>query len=259
VSRGDFSGRNIHFGVREHGMAAIANGLALHEWRPFVATFFTFSDYLRPSLRLAALGGLPVIYVFTHDSIALGEDGPTHQPVEQLAALRAIPGLEVIRPADGTETAGAWLRALSRRGPTALVLSRQNLPELQASRVDGVGQGAYQVAGSSEPEVVLLATGSEVSLAIDASELLAERGVAASVVSMPCWEAAEESDLGAVLPAGVPVLSVEAAVAFGWRRWADAHVSLERFGAAGKGPEVYRHLGFTPEAVADAATRLLAL
>lgn len=258
VSRGSFSGRNIHFGVREHAMAAIANGLAMHHLRPYVSTFFTFVDYLRPALRLSALCELPVIFVLTHDSVAIGEDGPTHQPIEQLASLRAMPGIEVIRPCDGTETSGAWRRALRRTGPTAIVLSRQDLPELGTSSMDGVDEGAYRIHGSLTPELVLVATGSEVGLAIDACDQLGAQGVAVSVVSMPCWEAALETDLSAIFPDDVPVLSIEAATSFGWAHWADAHVSVDEFGTSGKGPEVYRRAGMTVEAVLTAARSLLA-
>jgi transketolase len=256
VGAKDFSGRNLHFGVREHAMAAIANGMALHQLRPFVGTFLTFSDYMRPSVRLAALSHIPSIFVFTHDSIGLGEDGPTHQPIEHLAALRAMPNLEVIRPADGSETVGAWRRALTRQdGPTALILTRQGLPELEGTDPDGVDHGAYRVAGPSDPQVVLAATGSEVSVAVDAAGILSDRGITASVVSMPCWEAV--SDTSAVFPDGVPVLSVEAATSFGWQRFADAHVSIETFGVSAPASDAFAHFGFSPENVADAAQRLL--
>ncbi len=253
-----FAGRNIHFGVREHAMAAIANGLAMQHLRPFVATFFTFSDYLRPALRVSAISRLPVIYVFSHDSVALGEDGPTHQPVEHLASLRAMPGVEVIRPCDGTETAGAWRRALRNEGPTVIVLTRQDVPEIVGSTMDGVDAGAYRISGSERPDLVLVATGSEVALAIESAELIRADGYAVSVVSLPCFEAAMRGDLSDVFPQGVPVLSVEAGSSFGWSRWADAHIAVDEFGESGKGPEVYEHFGLTPDAVVAAARSLLA-
>ncbi len=264
VTREDFSGRNLNYGVREHAMAAALNGMLSHGGvRAFAGTFFTFSDYLRPSLRLAALMKLATIYVFTHDSVGVGEDGPTHQPVEHLAALRAIPHLHVLRPADARETAGAWRQALARTdGPTALVLSRQNLPVLEGTDAGMVAQGAYVVAGGDieDPDLVLVATGSEVSLAVQAAALLAERDVAARVVSMPSWELFEQADdevIDEVLPADVPVLSVEAAVSFGWSRWADDSVSIEEFGHSAPAKDVFAAFGFTPDGVAEAALDLL--
>lgn len=262
VSRDDFAARNINYGVREHAMAAALNGIATHGGvRAFGATFFNFSDYLRPALRLAALMKLSTIYVMTHDSIGLGEDGPTHQPVEQLAACRAMPNLHVLRPADARETAGAWRHALARTdGPTMLVLSRQSLPVLEGTDADLVEQGAYVVAGDGDPDVVLVATGSEVSLAVDAAAVLADRDVTARVVSMPSWELFEQADdevLDEVLPPDVPVLSIEAATSFGWAKWADDFVSIEDFGVSAPYQEAFEAFGFTPEAVADAALDLL--
>ncbi len=262
IGPGRYDGRNIHYGVREHAMGAVMNGLYLHGGiRPFGGTFLIFSDYLRPSLRLACLMGLPIIYVMTHDSIGLGEDGPTHQPVEHLAALRAIPNLHVMRPADARETVGAWAHALRRTdGPTLLALTRQGLPVLEGTAPEAVAAGAYAVVQEDAPDVVLVATGSEVSLAVAASEVLADREVRARVVSMPCWELFEqrpEAEQEALLPPDVPTLSVEAATSFGWTRWADAHVSLDRFGVSAPAEDAFAHFGFTPEAVADAAQALL--
>lgn len=265
-------GRNIHFGVREHGMGAVLNGMARHGGViPYGATFFIFSDYMRPSIRLAALMGCRVVYVFTHDSIGVGEDGPTHEPVEHLASLRAMPNLNVVRPADANETAAAWRMALERTtGPTALVLSRQKLPILPPSSVfrdDGVYRGAYVLedAGDGRPDVLLIASGSEVSVALAARKLLAEEGVPARVVSMPCWERFEEQEAGyreAVLPPSVPArVSVEAGSTFGWRRYVGdrgASVGIDRFGASAPAERIFRELGITPEAVRDRAKSVLA-
>jgi transketolase len=266
-------GRNFHFGVREHAMAAAMNGMVLSGLlRPYAGTFLIFSDYLRPSLRLAALMGQPAIYVFTHDSIFLGEDGPTHQPISQLAALRAVPNLVVLRPADANETAAAWRVALERRGgPTALVLTRQKVPVLPGTReaaLDGAARGAYvlrDTAAGAEPVLVLLASGSEVALALDAQERLEGEGIACRVVSFPSWElfaaqsAAYRND---VLPPGVPLrLAVEAATPFGWERWVGdggAIHGIERFGASAPLRELAREYGFTTEDVVERARRLLA-
>ena len=263
LTRDDFTGRNVNFGVREHGMGSIMNGVALHGGvRIFGGTFLVFTDYLRPAIRLAALMGLPTTYVMTHDSIGLGEDGPTHQPIEHLAALRAIPNLHVLRPADAKETVGAWRHAIARiEGPTLLALSRQNLPVLAATDPDAVADGAYVVHDPEEdPDVVLLGTGSEVSVCLEAARLLADRDILARVVSMPCMELFEELDAAdqeEVLPNDVPVLSVEAGTSFGWARWADDHVSIESFGASAPGNVVLEEFGFTPENVAEAALDLI--
>jgi transketolase len=265
-------GRTLHFGIREHAMGAILNGMALHGGtRPYGGTFLVFSDYMRPAVRLGALMRLPVVYVWTHDSIGLGEDGPTHQPVEHLTALRAIPGLAVVRPADANETVMAWRVALERAEPTGLALSRQNLPVLDRSpgalgEADGVARGAYVLAeadglGEGElPDVVLLGTGSEVQIALAARDLLAGEGVRARVVSMPCWEWFEEQDAGyrdAVLPPAVRArVSVEAAVTHGWQRWvgdAGRSVGIDHFGASADYQDLYREFGLTGEAVAAAA------
>ena len=274
ASSGDFTAddpgqRNLRFGIREHGMAAMLNGMSLHGgFRPYGATFLVFADYMRPSIRLAALMGQPVIYVFTHDSIWIGEDGPTHQPVEHLAALRAIPGLTVIRPADFNETSTAWRVAVDRReGPTALVLSRQKLPVLAATEeraAAGVQRGAYVLdEGGEQPAVVLIATGSEVALALEAGRLLADRGVAARVVSMPSWElfrAQPGSYQAQVLPPGVPRVSVEAGVPQGWWEWVGSDgtvIGIDGFGASAPGKVLAERYGFTAEAIAERASRFL--
>ena len=271
LRRGDFSGRYIRFGVREHAMGGILNGMALHGGvRPYGGTFLVFSDYMRPSIRLAALMEADVIYVFTHDSIGVGEDGPTHQPVEHLMALRSIPNLMVIRPADAVETAGAWLAALAnRKGPTALILTRQNLPRLDST----VGQtlsGGYVLAEALrdgqrvEPDVILIGTGSEVQLAVRAREILAGEGVAARVVSLPSWElfaAQPEAYRESVLPDRVRArVSVEAGVTEGWQQFVGLDglaVGIDRFGASAPYQVVYEKLGVTAEAVAKAAREVL--
>jgi transketolase len=264
VTPGGFGGRNIHFGVREFGMAAAVNGMVAHgAFRAYGSTFMTFSDYMKNAIRMAALQKLPSILVFTHDSIAVGEDGPTHQPVEQLAALRSIPGLVTIRPADARETAGAWREAVARQdGPTALVLTRQGLPVLAMERPP-VERGAYVVAPGDD--CLLIATGSEVSLALTARELLAGEGVSARVVSMPSWELFEaqpQEYRDEVLPPHVAArVAVEAASPFGWERWTGTYgriVGIDRFGESAPGDEVMSRLGMTPEAVARAARDSLA-
>jgi transketolase len=252
-------------------MGAILNGLALHGGlRPFGATFLIFSDYMRPSMRLAALMEQPVVYVLTHDSIGLGEDGPTHEPVEHLASLRAMPGLVVIRPADAAETGEAWKVALQRReGPTAIILSRQDLPVLDRGRLAPAGllvRGAYVLAGSDgRDDLALLASGSEVHVALAAADLLrSEHGLSVRVVSMPSWELFEQQDdayrLG-VLPPGIPVrVAVEAAATFGWIRWVGdrgALVGVDRYGASAPGAVVLERYGFTAENVAARALELL--
>ena len=264
-------GRNVHFGVREHGMGAILNGMARHGGViPYGATFFIFSDYMRPSIRLAALMGCRVVYVLTHDSVGVGEDGPTHQPVEHLASLRAMPNLYVVRPADANETSAAWRMALERTaGPTVLVLTRQKIPVLPPEKVfrgDGAARGAYVLedAENGRPDVLLLASGSEVSVAMAARKLLAEEGVAARVVSMPCMERFGEQEAGyreAVLPPSVPArVSVEAGSTYGWERYVGdrgASVGIDRFGASAPAERIFRELGITPEAVRDRAKSVL--
>ena len=259
------AGRQIHFGVREHAMAAALVGMARHGGTvPFGGTFFVFSDYMKPAIRLAALSRAKAIFIFTHDSIGVGEDGPTHQPIEQLAGLRAIPGLTVIRPADANETAWAWGEALRRDGPTALILSRQALPVLEgtAAAQHGVQRGAYilREADNGEPELVLLSTGSEVSLCLAAATELEAGGVATRVVSFPSWELFEEQNadyVDDVLPPEVPVLAVEAASGFGWERWADDVHALDGFGASGPADKVAISFGFTAKAIAARGLDLL--
>jgi transketolase len=267
---GDFSaddrlGRNLRFGVREHAMGAICNGMALHGgFIPYAATFLVFTDYARPAIRLSALMGQKVIWVMTHDSIGLGEDGPTHQPIEHLAALRAIPDLQVLRPADADEVVGAWAAALDHDGPSVIALTRQNVPALPdkpGGPVAAVADGAYVLRDSDgDPDVILIGTGSEVQLAVEAADALAADGVAARVVSMPCWEsfaARPAAERDAVLPPSVRArVAVEAATSFGWHRWIGDHgrfVGMDTFGASAPAEDLYAHFGITAAAVADAA------
>lgn len=264
-----YGGRNIHFGVREHAMGAIANGIARHGGLvPFVGTFLVFSDYMRPPVRLAAMMGCKVVYVFTHDSIAIGQDGPTHQPVEQLASLRAVPGLVVIRPSDANEVREAWIAALRRDGPTALILTRQDLPVLDRARyapAAGLHRGGYVLWQAREgmPDVILIATGSEVHVALRAAEILAGEGMNPRVVAMPSWELFEAQPEGykrEVLPPEVRArVAVEAGVSMGWERYVGdggAVVSVERFGESAPGAEVMERFGFTPEGIARVAREL---
>ena len=257
------SGRNVFWGVREHGMGGAVNGLAAHGGivRPYGSTFLQFSDYMRGSIRLSALMQLPVAWVFSHDSVALGEDGPTHQPVEHFAALRAIPGLTVLRPADANETAECWRVILTELdGPAALLLSRQNLPVLADIDRDLVGRGAYVLREREAAQLTLVGTGAEVHTAIAAAGLLADRGVAARVVSMPSWElfaAQDEQYRESVLPSALPSVSVEAGVTFGWERWVDRAVGIDRFGASAPGAEVLERLGINAGHVAEVAAGLL--
>jgi transketolase len=259
-------GRYLRFGVREHGMGAICNGLSLHGGlHPYCATFLVFSDYMRPSIRLASLMGLPVIYIFTHDSVGLGEDGPTHQPVEQTMSLRLIPNLNVIRPADANETALAWRLALERRnGPTAILLSRQKLPVLDPERTAGAAFGGYILSRTSgSPQVVLIATGSEVHLALETKALLEEEEIGTQVVSLPCWEIFQKQNpeyREEVLPSGSLKVALEAGVTIGWERWTSsrAHVhGIDRFGASAPYETIFENLGFTAEAVVDRVKLLL--
>ncbi len=254
------AGRQIHYGVREHAMGSAMVGMALHGGvLPAGGTFFVFSDYMKPAIRLAALSRARVLFVFTHDSVGVGEDGPTHQPVEQLAALRSIPGLQVIRPADANETVAAVRCAVAHHGPTALILSRQAIPVC----TDGsaVEPGAAVIAGAADtPDVVLVGTGSEVHVCIAAAAKLAEAGITARVVSMPSWDrfaAQPSSARAAVFPAGVPVVSVEAASTFGWATWSNVSVGIDRFGASAPGGTVLSNLGINPDNVAAVAQALL--
>ena len=254
-------GRQLYFGIREHAMAATMNGMALHGGvLPVGGTFLVFSDYCRPSVRLAALSRAKVIYSFTHDSVGVGEDGPTHQPIEHVAALRAIPGLRVIRPADANETAEAWRLAVAHDGPTALILSRQDLPVLEGTVGVRLDQGAHVIRAVDDPDIVLVATGSEVHIALAAAERLAAEGIHAQVVSLACWDLfAEQPDpvQDAILPPEVPALSVEAGSSFGWERWADDSVAIDHFGASAPGERVLAELGFTAENVAYRARQLI--
>jgi transketolase len=272
---GDFSaddrlGRNLRFGVREHAMASMANGMALFGGViPYVATFLIFTDYCRPAIRLSALMGTRVVYVMTHDSIGLGEDGPTHQPIEHLPALRAIPNLTVFRPADGEETVGAWRTALTLDGPSVIALTRQGLPHLGDKPADAVARGAYVVrdlgvAEGADPDVVLLATGSEVALCVEAAEQLAGDDVTVRVVSMPSWErfaALDRAERDAVLPPTVRArVAVEAASPFGWERYVGddgAVIGMDRFGASAPADRLFAEFGFTPEHVASVARETL--
>jgi transketolase len=258
--------RNVFWGIREHVMGSAVNGMALHGGivKPYGATFLQFADYMRPAIRLSALMDIPVMWVYSHDSVALGEDGPTHQPVEHLAALRAIPGLTVIRPSDANETAVAWRVMVEEiDGPCVLVLSRQNLPVLDRSSggaAEQLARGAYVLVEDPDAVATVVGTGSEVSLALEARELLAAGGVAVRVVAMPSWElfaAQDHAYRDAVLPPDQPKVSVEAGIAMGWAEWVDRSVSIERFGASAPGEVVMRELGMTAEAVAAAVRALL--
>ena len=264
VTAGDYGGRNLHFGIREHGMGAVVNGLTLHGFRAYGATFLIFSDYMKASIRLAALMGIPSIFVYTHDSIGLGEDGPTHQPIEQLASLRATPNVDVVRPAGGNETGLAWRHALKQTDrPTVMALSRQGLPSWNPAGVpdDAIERGAYILRESykgAEPDLILIASGSEVHICNLAADLLEADGIAARVVSAPCLDRFAEQDQSyrdEVLPPDCRArVSVEAATTFGWERWvgdAGLAVGLDRFGASAPQKDLYEHFGFTPEAIAE--------
>jgi len=257
-------GRVIHFGIREHAMGSILNGMALHGLvRPFGGTFLVFSDYMRGAVRLSALMNLPVTYVWTHDSIGLGEDGPTHQPVEHIAALRAIPNLDVVRPADANEVVAAWREIIIKKRPVGILLSRQNLPVIDRTKFASaslVSRGAYALNDQPKPDVILIATGSEVSIALSASELLAKDGISARVVSAPCleWFRAQDRDYrDSVVPPSVRArVSIEAGIAQGWHEWigdCGVAISLEHFGASASASKLFAEFGFTPERIAAAA------
>jgi transketolase len=266
-SRESPGGDQVHFGIREFGMTSAMNGMALHGGiLPVGGTFFVFSDYARPAVRLGAISQAHVVYFFTHDSIGLGEDGPTHQPIEHLASLRAMPGLRLIRPADANECSAAWRIAVDSDGPTALILTRQDIPVLEGTAElapSGVARGAYVLSDpdSGTPQIVLVGTGSEVQLCVAAAGLLAAEGVTARVVSFPSWDLFERQDAAyrsAVLPSGVPRLAVEAAASFGWDRYADATVTIDHFGASAAGSKNMTEFGFTADNVAERARELLA-
>jgi transketolase len=267
----NYGGRNIHFGVREHAMGAIVNGLATSKVRAFGATFFNFSDYMRPSIRLAALMELPAIFIYTHDSIGLGEDGPTHQPIEQLASLRAMPGLTVLRPADANEVVEAWKVIMRlRHEPAALVLTRQAVPTFDRSKyasAAGVAKGAYVLADApgGKPEVILMATGSEVYLCIDAYEKLTAEGIKTRVVSLPSWNLFEHQDEDyreEVLPSDVKArVAVEQASTFGWSQYVGLNgivVGMRRFGASAPLKDLQKKFGFSSEKVVEAARAAIA-
>jgi len=263
----DPAGRNVFFGVREFGMCAAVNGIAAHGGLiPFGSTFFVFSDYARPAIRLAALMKVHALFIFTHDSIALGEDGPTHQPIEHLMSLRAVPGLTDFRPADANETAAVWRLALERKGPCFFALTRQNLPVIDPTAHDlyaGVSKGAYVLQDAAKPQVVLIGTGSEVWPALEAAKLLAGEGIRARVVSFPSWKLFEEQTAeykASVLPAGVPKLAIEAGATLGWWKYVGLDgdvIGLDRFGASAPGPVAMAHLGFGAENVAARAKKLV--
>jgi transketolase len=260
--------RNLRFGVREHGMGAIANGLALHGGiiKPYTATFLTFSDYMRPTIRLGALMNIPTVYIFTHDSIGLGEDGPTHQPIEQVMSLRLIPGLYVFRPADATETAESWRMAMTLESPSVLIFTRQNLPVLTGEHIrPGVERGGYVLADSDgTPDVILMGSGSEVHIAHEAQKILIADGIKARVVSIPCWELfhAQSSDYKeSVLPSSVTArVSIEAGVTLGWDRWVGSGgitIGIDRFGTSAPYKQIYENYGLTAKAVVEAAHKVM--
>jgi transketolase len=268
----NYGGRNLHFGIREHGMGAVVNGLALSNLRPFGSTFLIFSDYMKPPIRLSAIMEVESIYVFTHDSIGVGEDGPTHQPIEQLASLRGVPGLTVLRPGDANEVAEAWRVAITqKRRPACIVVSRQPLPTLDRSRyasAEGVKKGAYVLADAPDgqkPQVILLATGSELSICVDTYEKLKSEGIAARVVSMPSWDLFERQDEAyqdAVLPPDIDArVAVEQAASLGWDRYVGrlgAQVVMHTFGASAPLSDLKKKFGFTPEHVYEAAKQQIA-
>jgi transketolase len=254
----------VHFGIREHAMGSMLVGAALHGGvLPVGGTFLVFSDYMRPAVRLAALSGAKCVFVWSHDSVGVGEDGPTHQPVEQVMSLRLVPGLTVLRPADGNEVAAAWKVAVEGNGPVAVITSRQGTPVLEGTAelaLEGVARGGYVLDADDRPEVVLVGTGTEVALAMEAGRTLRDDGHRVQVVSLPSWELFEQQapeHRSGVFPPGVPVVSVEAGVTTGWERFAQRSVGIDRFGASAPGSTVMSELGITAEAVAAAARDLL--
>lgn len=264
VSADNPGGRQVYFGIREHAMGSALVGAALHGGvLPIGGTFLVFADYMRPAVRLAALSQAKAVFVWTHDSVGVGEDGPTHQPIEHVMSLRTIPELTVIRPADGNEVAAAWHEIIAGSGPVALILSRQNTPVLSGTAElarDGVARGGYVLQSDDQPDVVLVATGTEVAVAVAAADQLRTHGTKVRVVSLPTWERFDAQDADyreAVLPSGVPTVSVEAGVTLGWQKYAQAHVGIDRFGASAPGGVVLEKLGITPENVVAAAQGLL--
>jgi transketolase len=263
----DPAGRNVFFGVREFAMSAMVNGIAAHGGLiPFGSTFFIFSDYAKPAIRLAALMQVHSLFIFTHDTVAVGEDGPTHEPIEQLTGLRAVPGLTDFRPADANETAAVWRLALERSGPSFMALSRQDLPVIDPAAHDfyaEVSKGAYVLEEAANPQIVLIATGAEVWVALGAAKLLAAEGIRARVISFPSWKLFEEQSAeykASVLPAGVPKLAVEAGSTLGWWKYVGLDgdvIGLDRFGASAPGATVLRELGFSAENVAARARKLV--
>jgi transketolase len=265
IDRHRFRGRQLHYGIREHGMASIMNGMAVSGTLPAGGTFFVFSDYMRPGVRLAALSHYKTAFVWTHDSVGLGEDGPTHQPVEQLMSLRAMPGLRLIRPADANEVAQAWRVHVDGTGPTGIVLSRQSIPVLDGTAeraAEGLARGAYVLVDEADGalDLVLVGTGSEVSVCVAARESLVSDGLSVRVVSFPSWElfaAQPASYRDSVLPPGVPKLAVEAGATLGWERYVDDAVGIDRFGASAPGPTVLEKFGIDPDDVVARARALL--
>jgi len=259
------SGRNLHFGIREHAMGAILNGMSLHGGlRPFGGTFLVFCDYMRPCLRMSALMKQPVTYVFTHDSIGVGEDGPTHQPIEQVMSMRIIPGMTLIRPADATETSAAWSAALNKNnGPVVLILSRQKLPILDAAKTADAVKGGYVLEeASGNPALIIIATGSEVHVALKSRELLESEGILTRVVSLPSWEIFDAQELAyrrSVLPADIPTISIEAGVTCGWQHYAEASVGIDHYGASAPAEVLFEKYGITAEHLADEAKLLLSV
>jgi transketolase len=255
-------GRNFHFGVREHAMGAVLNGMTLFGGViPYGGTFLIFSDYMKPAIRIAAISHIPTIFIFTHDSVGLGEDGPTHQPIEHLAALRAIPNLVTIRPADANEVCEAWKVAISRRdGPTAVALTRQNVPTLEPSKLETVSKGAYVLKDFGKPEIILMASGSEVSLIMDAAQRLHEEGKGVRVVSFPSWELFDVQDEAykeSVLPKSIQArLAVEAGASLGWERYAKSTICIDHYGASAPYKVIFEKFGFTVENVVAKAKEL---